>query len=200
MIDLIFQDPLLYVSVVAIVIVSVVLHELAHGFAALSQGDRTPISSGHITLNPVVHMGWPSLIFLCIVGLAWGQMPVRPARFRDAKWGEAIVAGAGPAMNMVLALLAMGILNLVRQPALLRAFYLAASINWQLFFLNLLPVPPLDGFKVFSELVPGLRSLERYPQAAAMLPLLLILGVGRILDPIARTLICLGVPSLPTCF
>lgn len=65
---------------------SIVIHELAHGFAAISQGDRTPISQGHITLNPVVHMGWPSLIFLVIAGIAWGQMPVNPSKFRYPKW------------------------------------------------------------------------------------------------------------------
>ncbi|MEO0947672.1 MAG: site-2 protease family protein [Cyanobacteria bacterium J06641_5] len=198
--ELILQDPIFYACTIAIVIVSIVLHELAHGFAAISQGDRTPIERGHITLNPVVHMGWASLIILCIVGLAWGQMPVRPDRFRDPKWGEAIVAGAGPSMNFVLAVLAMAVLNIVSEPAMLRVFYFAAFVNWQLFFLNLLPVPPLDGFKVFSEIIPGLRSLERSPQARAAVPFLLILGVGRVLSPIARALICLGVPSLSVCF
>ena len=194
MLELIFQDPFLYVCAVAIVIISVVLHELAHGFAALSQGDRTPIERGHITLNPVVHMGWTSLIVLCLVGLAWGQMPVRPERFRDPKWGEAIVAGAGPLANLILALIATEALGLAREPMTLRVLYFAAFVNWQLLFFNLLPVPPLDGFKVFSEIIPGLRSLERSPQARMAVPFLLILGVGRLLSPIAQALICFGAP------
>lgn len=108
LIQLLFDNPVTYTSIVVIVIASVVLHELAHGFAAIQQGDRTPVTSGHMTLDPVVHMGQASLIMLCVVGLAWGQMPVRPAHFRNRKWGEAIVSGAGPATNLALALLAIG--------------------------------------------------------------------------------------------
>ncbi len=73
-------------------IISVTLHELAHGFAALSQGDDTPRQTGHMTLNPIVHMGWESIIFLAIGGISWGQMPVNPRKFRSAKWGNILVS------------------------------------------------------------------------------------------------------------
>lgn len=195
MLAIFFQDPILYFCAIAIVVVSVVLHELAHGIAAISQGDRTPIERGHMTLNPVVHMGWTSLVVLCIVGLAWGQMPVRPDRFSNPKWGEAIVAGAGPFANLILALLATEALSLAWEPTMFRVCYFAAFVNWQLLFFNLLPVPPLDGFKVFSEIIPGLRAIERSPQARMAVPFLLILGIGRLLSPIAEALICFGAPS-----
>lgn len=55
-----------------IVIFSITLHELAHGWAAIWQGDRTPIETGHMTWNPLVHMGWASLLMFAIVGIAWG--------------------------------------------------------------------------------------------------------------------------------
>ncbi|MCV3215717.1 hypothetical protein OGM63_19740 [Plectonema radiosum NIES-515] len=61
----------------------------------MSQGDDTPQRTGHLTLNPVVHMGWESIIFLCIAGIAWGQMPVNPSKFRSAKLGNIIVSAAG---------------------------------------------------------------------------------------------------------
>ena len=79
-------DPFTYVSWVVTVVVSVVLHELGHGVAALRQGDDTPRTSGHMTLNPLVHMGGLSLFLLFVIGIAWGMMPVNPSRFRSRHW------------------------------------------------------------------------------------------------------------------
>src|SRR4051794_36782865 len=76
------SDPQFYFSVIIVVIVSVCLHELAHGFTAMALGDRTPEETGHITLNPHVHMGTTSLLMLAFTGLAWGAMPVDPTRMR----------------------------------------------------------------------------------------------------------------------
>ena len=62
-------NPLVFFRIIVIVIASVCLHELAHGWAAVTQGDDTPRKTGHLTLNPVVHMGWYSIIFLYISGI-----------------------------------------------------------------------------------------------------------------------------------
>ena len=67
------------------VIFSICLHELAHGWAAIWQGDRTPRETGHMTMNPMVHMGGASLIVFALVGIAWGLMPTDPSRYR---WGR----------------------------------------------------------------------------------------------------------------
>jgi hypothetical protein len=80
--QLLTQDPLLYFWIIVITIFSICWHELAHGYAALSQGDDNPDRTGHMTANLIIHMGWESIIFLCIGGLAWGAMPVNPAKFR----------------------------------------------------------------------------------------------------------------------
>ena len=93
-IDLITQAPEYYFSVVVAVVISIVLHELGHGFAAIWQGDDTPRISGHMTLNPLVHMGGFSLFLLVMAGIAFGQMPVNPGRFRS-RYGNALVAAAG---------------------------------------------------------------------------------------------------------
>lgn len=161
-------DPILFLRIVLILIVSVSLHELAHGWAALSQGDDTPKKAGHMTLNPVVHMGWESLVFLCICGMCWGQMPVNPAKFRSPKWGNMWVSGAGPLLNLGLALLSIILLRLSSNPPLdeilsSQFLYLAASVNLSLFIFNLLPIPPLDGFHVFSEIFPSLKLLKDSP-------------------------------------
>lgn len=159
------QDPIFFLRVIIIVVISICLHELAHGIAALSQGDDTPERTGHITLNPVVHMGIPSLIFLCIAGISWGAMPVNPNKFRHPKWGNIIVSAAGPLLNFTLAVLLVIAIQIISSqdwdnfvsPEFL---WLAANINLRLFLFNLLPIPPLDGFHAFSELFPFLKPLK----------------------------------------
>ena len=158
-------DPIFFFRIVAILIISVCLHELAHGWAAISQGDDTPIRTGHMTLNPVVHMGWESIIYLCLVGIVWGSMPVNPARFRNPVLGNILVSAAGPLLNLGLAILCIIILAISAHHSdagILSGqfFWLAARINLILFMFNLLPIPPLDGFHICSELIPALKPLQ----------------------------------------
>lgn len=93
---------ILLFSWVVWVIGSIVLHELGHGWAAIACGDDTPRRERHMTLNPLVHMGWPSLLLFAILGMAYGRMPVNPANFKSP-WDDVIVALAGPMMNVLLA-------------------------------------------------------------------------------------------------
>ncbi len=141
------------------VVVSIVLHELGHGFAALWEGDTTPRDAGHITLNPLVHMGWFSLIALLILGIAWGLMPVDPSRFRHRRRGWVIVAAAGPAVNLLLSglcivLCALAIRSGPQSEPLagnLRMFLLTGAwLNIYLMIFNLIPIPPLDGSKILE--------------------------------------------------
>ena len=102
-------DPasqLFFGCVVITVVISIVLHELAHGWAAIWQGDDTPRQMGHMTGDPMVHMGGFSLLMLALVGMAFGAMPVNPGNFRS-RYGDALVSAAGPAMNFLLALVAL---------------------------------------------------------------------------------------------
>lgn len=96
------ESPAVLVSWVFWVIVSIVLHELGHGFTAIRAGDRTPIELGHMTPNPIVHMGRSSLIAFALFGFAWGAMPVNPSKFRGP-YDRLKVSGAGPAVNVGLA-------------------------------------------------------------------------------------------------
>src|SRR5687768_7769180 len=68
--------PVYVYSWVVIVVGSIVLHELGHGWMAIRLGDRTPLETGHMTWNPVVHMGMYSLVVFALIGIAWGMMPV----------------------------------------------------------------------------------------------------------------------------
>ena len=158
-------NPVYYVSWVFTVVVSIVLHELGHGVAALRQGDDTPRTSGHMTLSPLVHMGPLSLVLLFVIGIAWGQMPVNPSRFRS-RHGDAIVSAAGPAVNLVLALIGLTVLGLWLRIAptnlpenLFTFLWVFGTANLVLCLLNLLPVPPLDGSHVLASYSPPFRRL-----------------------------------------
>jgi len=144
----------LLVSWIFWVLFSITLHELAHGWAALWQGDDTPRRLGRMTPNPIVHMGWVSLLMFAIVGIAWGVMPVDPSRFRWKRKGRTIVYGAGPAMNVALAFVALTSAALwiqygpTSEPLYTNMWIFLMAGGWlnlALAAFNLLPVPPLDG-------------------------------------------------------
>lgn len=145
------------------VIFSITLHELAHGWAAIRLGDTTPIYTGHMTWNPVVHMGPMSLIVFALLGIAWGQMPVDPSRLRG-RYGNSIVAVAGPLANIALMFLAIILAVLWPYAKSLVAPHVhtnveiflntGAMLNVVLFFFNLVPVPPLDGWRIGCDVFP----------------------------------------------
>ncbi|MHC5003150.1 MAG: site-2 protease family protein, partial [Planctomycetota bacterium] len=156
------------------VIFSITLHELAHGWAALWQGDDTPRRLGRMTGNPLVHMGGPSLLVFALIGIAWGVMPTDPSRYRWRRRGRIVVAGAGPAMNVGLAAVALGLLAgwLVLGPSEHRIYenltiflFTGAWLNLVLAAFNLLPVPPLDGSGILSGLSYRAYQLFQRPQA-----------------------------------
>ncbi|BAY12715.1 site-2 protease family protein [Calothrix sp. NIES-2098] len=197
-INTLFTNPIHFFRVVVIVIISITLHELAHGWAAMSQGDDTPERTGHLTPNPVVHMGWESIIFLCLAGIAWGKMPVNPYKFRWGKLSNILVSAAGPLCNLALAILCISLCKFFlyspfRQIASVEFIYMAARINLILFLFNLIPLPPLDGFYVFSEIFPKLKALENSQFASlALFLLFLIPGIGATLGYIANFIIAIG--------
>lgn len=197
--ELLRDSPVLLLSWVVWVIGSIVLHELAHGWAAIWQGDRTPIETGHMTWNPIVHMGWMSLGVFALVGIAWGAMPVNPSRFRS-RHGDALVTFAGPAMNLALALgcvvlsaLWGGYAQSVPNPMwenMLLFLDAGAYLNVTLAIFNLLPVPPLDGGRILASYVPSYRRLMQHPQAPMIAIVVLFLAWGRlghyVTDPAIR--------------
>ena len=169
-------DRFYFFAVVLVVIVSIVLHELAHGFAALRLGDRTPVLQNRMTGNPLVHMGPFSLLALALAGIAWGQMPIDPTRLRG-RYGETLVAAAGPAANLLIALVSLTVLAVLLrlwtfpgfppvaalygafeytdlsplQQNALRLLAIAGLYNLLLMCFNLLPIPPLDGSHILAD-------------------------------------------------
>lgn len=191
-----FIDPQYYFAVVIVVVVSIVLHELAHGWMAIYLGDDTPRETGHMTANPIVHMGMFSIVMMLLVGIAFGAMPVNPSRLRG-RYGDALVALAGPAMNCLIAIVTTLILSLwlglggaatshvtENLQFLLRVF---GFMNIVLILFNLLPVPPLDGSHILADFVPAYRSFIS-TEGGRFLTLVMFLGLfmfsGRIIFPV----------------
>jgi Zn-dependent protease len=192
------NNPRFFFAVVITVVVSITIHELAHGVVAIWRGDRTPIDEGHMTLNPLVHMGAFSIIALLVAGIAWGAMPINPARIRG-RFGEAMVAVAGPVSNVILALLSLTALGLwwrfeggVRDEGplgnlqyLLRIFGL---MNIALAMFNLIPIPPLDGSKILENLIPSLRTMFHHLSTSGASMIVFIIAfssAGKLIFPAA---------------
>lgn len=165
--DLWSVSPVLLVSWVFWVLASIILHELAHGWTAIRLGDRTPIETGHMTWNPLVHLGVPSLVLFALLGMAFGSMPVNEHRLRG-RYAPSLVAVAGPVMNVLLA--GVLVLALALWTAYgtapdplnqnLRLFFFSgAALNVVLALFNLVPVPPLDGSRIAADIVPAYRAL-----------------------------------------
>ena len=142
-------------------------------------GDYTPIETGHMSGNPLVHMGGFSLIVFALIGFAWGMMPVRPWNFRHRRWGDAFVSVAGPAMNLLIAFVTLTSLGIWigLDPTMLQHgqpvwkehvssfLQLGGFLNLVLFALNLLPVPPLDGSRILSAFSATIRGWYQHPNA-----------------------------------
>jgi len=150
------------------VVFSIVLHELSHGWMAIRCGDNTPIYSGHMTWNPIVHMGWFSLVVFMLIGIAWGAMPVDSSRLRG-RYDEAKVAIAGPLMNILLAIVCVvGSVVTFKLGAASGGdtftkftifFATGGMINIVLFMFNMLPLFPLDGGRIVASFFPAYGRL-----------------------------------------
>jgi len=167
----------LYVELISWIfwmIFSITLHELGHGWAAIWQGDDTPIVQQRMTFNPMVHMGPMSLLTFALIGIAWGLMPVDPSRFRWRRRGRIVVWGAGPAINLLLAFITLTATALwerhhVGNPNLYDNVHVFLTtggwLNLALAMFNLLPVPPLDGAGILSGMSFTFYRWYQNPQA-----------------------------------
>ncbi|MBL8655803.1 MAG: site-2 protease family protein [Altererythrobacter sp.] len=155
-------------------IVAIVFHEVAHGWAALALGDPTAKEQRRLTLNPIRHVDPVGTVvvpgFLALVGapvFGWAKpVPVDAARLRNPRGGMMAVAAAGPATNFLLALIAaamLGLVTYVGEPSALVRQGLVTFLLINLFIgtFNLLPIPPFDGSHIVEGLLPR-RWAARY--------------------------------------
>ena len=171
-----------FASSIIILLFSVILHEVMHGYVALQFGDRTAQRAGRLTLNPIPHIDLigtillPGLLILSGSPLLFGwakPVPVNPLNFSNLRKGELLVAAAGILANFALAIFAaviyhiLNILPFVFPPVLEATLRFTVTINLILGIFNLLPIPPLDGSKVLLSQLPyslarQYQKLEQY--------------------------------------
>ncbi len=203
------SDPLTYISRIIILVLAISVHEFAHAVTADLLGDPTPRAQGRLTLDPRRHLDPFGSIMFLIAGFGWGK-PVYtdPRYFRtDARTGMALVAAAGPLSNLLMAYLASIPLRLSLIPTVEVTYFAVAFIqlNLLLMLFNLLPLAPLDGYRVAVGLLPQewAVSVARVERQGPLLLMLLIMAgsifqfnlLGMIISPPFRILFNLLLPA-----
>lgn len=192
-----------FIFYIAILIMSVVVHEVSHGFVANILGDGTARHAGRLTLNPLKHLDpmgsfvVPTLMYMSS-GFMFGwakPVPYNPYNLKDQKWGEAKVAAAGPLSNLLIALvfglvLRFGTDAIGLTEVSIKMLYLIVQLNLMLAVFNLVPIPPLDGSKIlFSALPYHLRYIQDFMEQYWLIFIVIfIFFLSGILSPVVEYL------------
>ncbi|TDF96751.1 site-2 protease family protein [Paenibacillus piri] len=169
------QLPFVFV----VLLISFAVHEFSHAYFADRFGDPTPRSMGRLTLNPRVHIDWLGMIFFLLIGIGWAKpVLVNRARFKNPRLMGIIVSFAGPLSNLVLSFISLLIFYTLLKfhmldgmsegivKAIKLFFNLMIIQNIFLFILNLIPFPPLDGYRILEDALPrsAAMKLKSYEQ------------------------------------
>jgi Zn-dependent protease len=186
-------------------IVAITIHEFSHAWAAEHLGDPTPRLQGRLTLNPLAHLDPIGTILLILVRFGWGK-PVQfdPFNLRHPRRDSAIISIAGPVSNILLATIVSLILRLP-MPMIIAAFSVQLLyMNIVLAIFNLVPVHPLDGFKIVEGFLPEEQArewhqLERYGMIFLIFLLFPIFGgtapIVRIISPVINFFLHIFLPA-----
>lgn len=198
MINILFSNPLLFLVYIAALFVAIAVHEFSHALVADYLGDPTPRLQGRLSLNPLIHVDNFGLIFLLFFGFGWGK-PVQfdPYNLKHPRKDAALISIAGPTSNFIMAILLSLVLRLFilfNQSFLytISSFIIIPfiSLNIILGVFNLLPIHPLDGFKIVGGLLSEEKAKEWYQlERFGMIFLLMLifpLGKSSMLDVIIR--------------
>jgi len=159
------MSPEIALVAIVVVILSIIFHEVAHGYVANWLGDPTARLQGRLTLNPLPHIDpigsiiIPGILLLSHTPflIGWAKpVPYNPYNLRHGKWGEALVSAAGPLTNIIIAVLFALILRfgIITSPVFLQVAIIAIFANIALAIINLIPIPPLDGSKILRAVLP----------------------------------------------
>jgi Zn-dependent protease len=204
---LLFQNlsPATIIIFLIALVVAITIHEFSHAFMAYRLGDPTAKVHGRMTLNPLAHLDPIGTIMILFVGFGWGKpVPFDPFNLRNPKRDSALISLAGPLSNVLLALFLVGLFWIgifARIPTLLTISQIIQPIvflNLVLAIFNLLPIHPLDGFKILGGILPkewyyDWMQMERYGIFFLIFLILPILPqggsiIGVILGPVLRSI------------
>jgi Zn-dependent protease len=193
------NDPLLLLYWFLIFAFSISFHEMSHALSANLLGDPTAKNAGRVTLDPLKHLDLFGTIMILISFIGWAKpVPVNPSKFKNPKFGYMIVSLAGPLSNMILAFVFTFIyllfyVNGDLGSETVRQFFLTVgeyglAMNISLAIFNLLPIPPLDGSKILSGILPTkyyFKFMQNQQIFFALIIVLMFTGMfSRILNPI----------------
>ena len=152
-------------------IFSLCFHEFAHGFAAYKLGDNTANLNGRLTMNPLAHLDPIGTIMILFVGFGWAKpVPVNQLNFKNPRKDMVIVAAAGPISNLVLAFIGglifrvLNLLSIYNSQIIFTVLYFFIIINISLAIFNLIPIVPLDGSRIFENIL-----IKKYPHIVRVL-------------------------------
>ena len=189
---------------ILILLLSIILHEVAHGFVAYFLGDPTAKLAGRLTLNPLKHLDPIGSVLVPLLtysagGFIFGwakPVPYNPYNLKAGRWGPALVGAAGPAANFLLAgffaiLIRLSVSVWTLSPAFLELSMYIVLINLILAIFNLLPLPPLDGSKILFAFLPyRYRAVEEFiNRYQLILILLVIFFLWRLIFPLVLVLL-----------
>lgn len=189
-----------------VLLIAITVHEYAHARVAYSFGDPTAKLQGRLSLNPLVHLDPVGALMLLIVGIGWAKpVPINPYNFKDYRSGMLGVSLAGPLANFILAFFSLLILKTAWGYFPIGGIFwlllhTQATLNTTLGVFNLIPLPPLDGSKIFSSLAGG-SSLAFYRRIEPYAPLILLVLIftgtlGRIVWPVTEFIMGLMIRAL----
>ena len=181
-------------------VMALTLHEFAHAWMSDYLGDRTARQEGRLSINPLVHIDpfmtllLPATLILLHSPVIFGAakpVPFNPWAVRYGKWGAAMVAAAGPAMNLLLAVFfALWLRFLPVSVEFIPLFITIISINIALMVFNLIPLPPLDGSRIVYAAVPPIRDLfDRLERSGLLIVFAILLLAGPLFIPFISALV-----------